>query len=141
MANVPGMTGWGREASFPTGYKTADLLEDSWFEHVASLFPSSLSLSVLPTNGIGAKAFAFAHVVVGACLPVPVLVARFEHHQCGGFSTSRRSWMLPRGIRSSPLYRLFPVIQRQRGIVQTGLQYGRRRVLGAAASSDVRRRR
>ena len=87
MANVPGMTGGG-EASVPTGYKTADLLEDSWFEHVASLFWSSSSLPVLPANGLGAKAFALAHVVVGACLPVPVLVARFAHHRRGGLFTS-----------------------------------------------------
>ena len=89
MANVPSMTGWGREASVPTGYKTADLLEDSWFEHVASLFWSSSVLPVLPANGNGlsAKAFAFAHVVVGACLPVPVLVVRFARHRRGRFST------------------------------------------------------
>ena len=34
----------------PTGYKTADLLEDSWFEHVASLFWSSSYLPVLPAK-------------------------------------------------------------------------------------------
>ena len=89
MADVPGMTGWGREASVPTGYKRADLLEDSWFEHVTSLFRSSSSLPVLPTNGMGVKAFSFAYVIVGACLPVPVLVARFAHHRRDGFSTSR----------------------------------------------------
>ena len=110
MTNLPGMTGWGREALVPTGYKTAYLLEDSWFEHVASLFWSSSSLPVPPANGLGAKAFAFAHVVVGACLPVPVSVTRFAHHQRGGFSTSQRLWMLPRGMRSLPLDRLFPVV-------------------------------
>ena len=89
MANVPGMTEWGREALVSTGYKTADLLEDSWFEHVASLFWSSSSLPVLPFKGLGAKAFAFAHVFVGACLPVSILVARFAHHRRGRFSTSR----------------------------------------------------
>ena len=76
MANVPGMTGGGREASVPTGYKTADLLEDSWFEHVASLFRSSSPLPILLASGLGAKGFAFTHGVVGACLPVPVFVAR-----------------------------------------------------------------
>ena len=38
MANTPGMTGRGRESLVLTGYKTFELLEDSWFEHVASLF-------------------------------------------------------------------------------------------------------
>ena len=76
MANVSGMTWWGWEALFPTGYETADLVEDRWFDHLASLFGSaSLSLPVLPVNGLGVKAFAFAHDIVGACLRVPVLVA------------------------------------------------------------------
>ena len=140
MANVPGMTGWGMEASVPKGYNTADLLEDGWFEHVASFFWSSSFLPVLPANGLGAKAFTFAHVVVGACLPVPVSVTRFAHHQRGGFSTSQRLWMFPRGMRSLPLNRLFPVVQQQRRIVRTVLQRGPRRVTGAAVSSDVRRR-
>ena len=50
MGNVPVMTGWGREALVSTGYKTADLLEDSFFEHGASLFLSSSSLLVLPAK-------------------------------------------------------------------------------------------
>ena len=126
MANVPGMTGWGREASFPTGYKTEYLLEDSWFEHVASLFQSSPYLPVLPANGNGLdmNVFTFAHVVVGACLPVPILVARFARHRRGVFSTSRRSQTLLRVMHSSPLDRLFPVVQRQQQIVRTGLQRG-----------------
>ena len=70
---------------------------------------------------------------------LPPGAARFACHRRGRFSTSRRSRMLPCGMRSLPLDRLFPVVQRQRRIVRTGLQRRRRRVLGAAASSDVQR--
>ena len=65
MANVPGMTRGGREASVPTGYKTAYLLGDSWYEHVCSLFLSSLPLAlpILLASGLDAKAFIYSHVV------------------------------------------------------------------------------
>ena len=49
--------------------------------------------------------------------------------------------MLPHGIRSSHLHRLFPVVQRQQRLERTGLQPRQQRVLGAAASSDIQRRR
>ena len=83
MANVPGMTGGGREASVPTGFKTADLLEDSWLDHVASLCRSSFSLPILPANYLGANTFASTRNLLFS-LVFPPSSWRSAHHSFDG---------------------------------------------------------